>query len=107
LPDRAEPGERAAMMTKVGGEHAAASAHDRHAEAMRFHADRVGSCGQTRKFGYKVEMSRLKIRGTEVAISRIGFGCARVYGGHETKASARLIEAALTAGIEPRNSPSS
>lgn len=44
-------------------------------------------------------MSRLKIRGTEVAISRIGFGCARVYGGHETKASARLIEAALTAGI--------
>ena len=44
-------------------------------------------------------MSRLKIRGTEVAISQIGFGCARVYGGHETKASARLIEAALTAGI--------
>jgi aryl-alcohol dehydrogenase-like predicted oxidoreductase len=44
-------------------------------------------------------MSRLKITGSEVAISRIGFGCARIYGGHETKTSARLIEAALTAGI--------
>ena len=36
---------------------------------------------------------------SEVAISRLGFGCARIFGGRELKSSARLIEAALTAGI--------
>jgi aryl-alcohol dehydrogenase-like predicted oxidoreductase len=41
----------------------------------------------------------LAIAGSEVSISRIGFGCARIFGGRELKASARLIEAALAAGI--------
>ena len=36
---------------------------------------------------------------SEVAISRLGFGCGRIFGGRELKSSARLIEAALTAGI--------
>jgi aryl-alcohol dehydrogenase-like predicted oxidoreductase len=41
----------------------------------------------------------IKIAGSEVTITRIGFGCARIYGCSELKVSARLIEAALTAGI--------
>ncbi len=41
----------------------------------------------------------LKISGTETSISRLGFGCARLFAGHELRASARLVEAALEAGI--------
>jgi D-threo-aldose 1-dehydrogenase len=44
-------------------------------------------------------MQRLMIPGTPVAISRIGLGCARLFGGRELKTSARLIDAALRAGI--------
>lgn len=36
---------------------------------------------------------------SKVELCRIGFGCARLFGGHETSASARLIEAAVDAGI--------
>lgn len=42
---------------------------------------------------------RAKSSGAAAAISRIGFGCARIYGGSETRRSTRLIEAALNAGI--------
>jgi aryl-alcohol dehydrogenase-like predicted oxidoreductase len=41
----------------------------------------------------------INIAGSKVAITRIGFGCARVYGYSELKTSARVIEAALAAGI--------
>jgi D-threo-aldose 1-dehydrogenase len=44
-------------------------------------------------------MAHLNISGSMVTISRIGFGCARIYAGTEFRRSARLIEAALTAGI--------
>jgi aryl-alcohol dehydrogenase-like predicted oxidoreductase len=39
------------------------------------------------------------IGGSNVFLSRIGFGCARIFGRSELKASTRLIEAALSAGI--------
>jgi D-threo-aldose 1-dehydrogenase len=42
----------------------------------------------------------IKIAAAQVTITRIGFGCARLYGGSELKASARVIEAALAAGIK-------
>jgi hypothetical protein len=42
----------------------------------------------------------IKIADAQVTITRIGFGCARLYGGSELKASARVIEAALAAGIK-------
>jgi len=41
----------------------------------------------------------INIAGSKVAITRVGFGCARVYGYSEFKSSARVIEAALAAGI--------
>lgn len=41
----------------------------------------------------------LDIAGSGVVISRLGFGCGRIFGGSELRASARLIEAALGAGI--------
>jgi aryl-alcohol dehydrogenase-like predicted oxidoreductase len=41
----------------------------------------------------------LFIKGSNVSITRLGFGCARIYGGSESKTSARLIEAALAASI--------
>jgi aryl-alcohol dehydrogenase-like predicted oxidoreductase len=41
----------------------------------------------------------INIAGSKVAITRVGFGCARVYGYSELKTSARVIEAALAAGI--------
>jgi aryl-alcohol dehydrogenase-like predicted oxidoreductase len=44
-------------------------------------------------------MTRIKVAGSQVAITRIGFGCARVYGSSELKVSARVIEAALATGI--------
>jgi D-threo-aldose 1-dehydrogenase len=44
-------------------------------------------------------MGHLNISGSTVTISRIGFGCARIYAGSEFRRSARLIEAALAAGI--------
>jgi Aldo/keto reductase family len=36
---------------------------------------------------------------SKVELCRIGFGCGRLFGGSETSASTRLIEAALDAGI--------
>jgi hypothetical protein len=41
----------------------------------------------------------LAIAGTRVRIGRLGFGCGRIVGGSEFTSSARLIEAALDAGI--------
>lgn len=42
---------------------------------------------------------RLVVSGTDVQITRLGFGCGRIFGAEELKSSARLIEAALGAGI--------
>lgn len=39
------------------------------------------------------------IPGTKVEVSRIGFGCARLFGGSESRSSARLVETALECGI--------
>lgn len=44
-------------------------------------------------------IERIRVAGSAVAITRVGFGCARIYGGSELRRSARLIEAALAAGI--------
>ena len=44
-------------------------------------------------------IERINVAGSSFQISRIGFGCARIYGGSELKNSARVIEAALAAGI--------
>ena len=44
-------------------------------------------------------IERINVAGSNTQISRIGFGCARIYGGRELKNSARVIEAALAAGI--------
>lgn len=41
----------------------------------------------------------IEVYGTPVRISRVGFGCARLFDGVERRASARLIEAALECGI--------
>ena len=41
----------------------------------------------------------LRVAGSEVSITRVGFGCARTFGRSELRASTRLIEAALIAGI--------
>lgn len=41
----------------------------------------------------------IQIAGSNVTISRIGFGCARIFGGFEARASRRLIETALSVGI--------
>jgi hypothetical protein len=44
-------------------------------------------------------MDRLHVPKSSVAISRLGFGCARLFGGRELRNSARLIEAAISCGI--------
>jgi aryl-alcohol dehydrogenase-like predicted oxidoreductase len=44
-------------------------------------------------------IERTSLAGSTIAMTRIGFGCARIYGGSELRGSARLIEAALSAGI--------
>ena len=44
-------------------------------------------------------IEHVKVAGSTVMISKIGFGCARIYAGSELIRSARLIEAALSAGI--------
>ena len=41
----------------------------------------------------------IEVAGKQVSISRLGFGCARMFGGSEAGASARLIETALECGI--------
>lgn len=41
----------------------------------------------------------LAVTGTGLKLARLGFGCARLFGGSEARASARLVEAALAAGI--------
>lgn len=42
---------------------------------------------------------RVNVSGSELSLSRIGFGCARLFSGSEMRASERLIEAALSVGI--------
>ncbi len=42
---------------------------------------------------------RLPIPGSGISLCRVGFGCARIYGGSELKAAARLIDTALVAGV--------
>lgn len=44
-------------------------------------------------------LQTIDIHGSQARITRIGFGCARLFGGAETRASARLIETALACGI--------
>ncbi len=44
-------------------------------------------------------IERVKVAGSTVTISKIGFGCGRIYAGSEIRSSALLIEAALSAGI--------
>src|SRR5262245_5656199 len=44
-------------------------------------------------------MPTLLVAGSKISITRIGFGCARIHGGSELRASARLIEAALALGV--------
>ena len=44
-------------------------------------------------------IGRISVVGSTVVITQVGFGCARIYGGSELRRSARLIEAALSAGI--------
>lgn len=41
----------------------------------------------------------IAVHGTDLTIARLGFGCARLFGGGETRASTRLLEEALAAGI--------
>jgi aryl-alcohol dehydrogenase-like predicted oxidoreductase len=41
----------------------------------------------------------MRVIGSDVTISRIGFGCARLFSGIESRASKRLIETALSVGI--------
>src|SRR5215470_7412083 len=44
-------------------------------------------------------ISTLPVSGSKMSITRVGFGCARLFAGSEFKASTRLIEAALDRGI--------
>jgi len=44
-------------------------------------------------------IARIAIAGSDVAIARVGLGCSRIFGGRELRSSARLVEAALQAGI--------
>jgi hypothetical protein len=39
------------------------------------------------------------VAGTKISLTRVGFGCARIYGKSELRMSTQLIEAALAAGI--------
>ena len=41
----------------------------------------------------------IRVGGSDVAVTRLAFGCARIFSGKESHASARLIEAALAVGI--------
>ena len=42
---------------------------------------------------------KIGVSGSNVKLCRIGFGCARLFGGSEARSSARMIEIALEAGI--------
>ena len=44
-------------------------------------------------------IAALPLAGTRVRMPRLGFGCAQLFGGRESQASARLVECALEAGI--------
>ncbi len=44
-------------------------------------------------------MNKLVIPGTTQSMSQVGFGCGRLYAGAGMAASARLVEAALAAGV--------
>ena len=41
----------------------------------------------------------IPVAGSKVSITRVGLGCARIFGGSEKRASTKLIEAALAVGI--------
>jgi aryl-alcohol dehydrogenase-like predicted oxidoreductase len=44
-------------------------------------------------------IARIAIAGSDVAIARVGLGCSRIFGRRELRSSARLVEAALQAGV--------
>jgi aryl-alcohol dehydrogenase-like predicted oxidoreductase len=44
-------------------------------------------------------MDRVHIPHSSVAISRLGFGCARIFGGSERRVAEKLIDAAMSCGI--------
>jgi D-threo-aldose 1-dehydrogenase len=44
-------------------------------------------------------VDKLPIPDSSVAISRLGFGCARIFGGRELRQAAALIEAAISCGV--------
>jgi aryl-alcohol dehydrogenase-like predicted oxidoreductase len=46
-----------------------------------------------------MSMERLPIPNSSVAISRLGFGCARIFGGREHRHAATLLEAAIRCGV--------
>lgn len=41
----------------------------------------------------------IAVHGTDLTIARLGFGCARLFGGGETRESTRLLEEALASGL--------
>jgi hypothetical protein len=47
----------------------------------------------------KTQIGMVRIPGTGVSVTRLVFGCARIFSGSEAKASAKLIETALACGI--------
>lgn len=62
------------------------------------HVDWIGDGGAA--IGtFDALMEKVAIPNSSVRLSRLGFGCARMFGGPETRASTRLIEAALKQGI--------
>jgi len=62
------------------------------------HVDGIGDGGAVIG-AFDALMEKVAIPNSSVRLSRLGFGCARIFGGRETRASARLIEAALKQGI--------
>jgi D-threo-aldose 1-dehydrogenase len=44
-------------------------------------------------------MDKIQIQDSSVSLSRLGFGCARIFGGTELRASARLLDSAMSCGI--------
>jgi hypothetical protein len=62
------------------------------------HADGLGHGGEI-GFEAALEVEKVAIPDSQVSISRLGFGCARVFGGKELRASAKLIDAAMRLGV--------
>jgi aryl-alcohol dehydrogenase-like predicted oxidoreductase len=44
-------------------------------------------------------MHSIQIPGSPVAVTRLGFGCARIFGGRERRSARKLIETALECGV--------